>query len=88
MSREVRERHPRVVDYRLAGGEALLLHLDSGAYHELNPVGAAIWSLLNGERDVPEIAKALGRRLEDPPEDLEAFVSTFLDELRARDLVS
>ena len=84
---ESTEPHPRVVDYQLTGGEALLLHLDSGSYHELNPVGAAIWELLDGNRSVPEITEALKHRIQDPPEDLDGIVAEFLDELRERDLL-
>jgi hypothetical protein len=84
----VRARHPRVVDYRLTGGEALLLHLDSGEYHELNPVGAAIWELVDGRRSVSEITEALRQRVEGPPEELTAIVSAFLDDLLQRDLLT
>lgn len=80
-------RNPDVVDARLAEDEAVLLHLDSGAYHELNPVGAEIWELLDGDRTAREIASALRSRVEDPPGDLETVVSEFLSELRERDLV-
>lgn len=75
------------MDARLAQDEAVLLHLDSGAYHELNPVGAEIWELLDGERGAGEITAELRTRVMDPPEDLEEIVSDYLDELRERDLV-
>lgn len=75
------------MDARLAQDEAVLLHLDSGAYHELNPVGAEIWELLDGERGAGEITAELRARVMDPPEDLEEIVSDYLDELRERDLV-
>lgn len=81
-------RHPDVTHSRLTDGQAVLLHLESGEYHELNPVGAAIWSLLDGERGVDEIAGDLRDRVEDPPDDLAAVVRDFLGELRERDLVT
>lgn len=75
------------MDARLAEDEAVLLNLESGAYHELNPVGAEIWELLNGERGTGEITAELRTRVMDPPDDLERIVSDYLAELRERDLV-
>ncbi len=87
MDRSNHERNPTVVDYRLRGGEALLLHLESGAYHELNRIGAEIWDLVDGRRTASEIADQLRVRLEDPPEDLEAIVSEYLADLEERGLL-
>jgi hypothetical protein len=80
-------KNPRIVDSRLKGGEAVLLHLDSGAYHELNPLGAAIWDLLDGTRTPPEIAQELNSLVEDAPADLEEVIVEFLDQMRRRDLI-
>lgn len=80
-------RNPDVVSSRLTGGEAVLLHLESGEYHELNPTGAAIWDLLDGQHSVSQIATALRDRVEEPPEDLDDAVRSFLDELDERDLI-
>ncbi len=77
-----------MVDYRLTGGEALLLHLDTGAYHELNTVGSVIWDLLDGERSVEDLSDALAERLLDPPSDLESVVVVFLENLRQRGLLA
>jgi len=41
------------------GGEAVILHLESGVYHGLNAVGAAIWTLLREPRTVGEIQEAI-----------------------------
>lgn len=76
-----------MVHQELAGGEVVLLHLETGAYHELDPVGAAIWDLLDGERDPSLVAGALRTRVKDPPDNLEAEVTRFLGELRERDLI-
>lgn len=80
-------RNPRVVSARLARGEVLLLHLESGAYHELNALGGVIWDLLEGDRSPSEIAAEVRDRVDDPPEDLEEIVSRFLERLRERDLL-
>lgn len=75
------------MDARLAEGQVVLLHLESGAYHELNPVGARIWDLVDGDRSAAEIADELRSRVEDPPEELPEIVTRYLVELRDRDLV-
>jgi hypothetical protein len=80
-------KNPRVVHSRLARGEAVLLNLDSGAYHELNPIGAAIWDLLDGHRSASQIADELRAQVDDPPDDLFDVVTGFLAELRQGDLI-
>ena len=37
------------------GDEAVILHPGSGTYYGLNPVGAAVWSLIQQPRSVPEL---------------------------------
>ena len=82
-----RPRHGTNVVYRrLADGEAVLLHLGSGAYHELNAVGALLWELLDGRRDLPSLTAELAEVVEDPPPDLETVVASFVADLRQRDL--
>lgn len=88
MSPAIPSRHEKVVHHELADGEVVLLHLESGAYHELNEVGALIWELLDGERDVSRIAREVRSRVEEPPDDLENEVAGFLTDLRERDLIT
>jgi len=80
-------RNPDVVASRLRDGGLVILHLESGEYHELNRVGAAIWDLIDGTLSPPEIARELRPDLEGAPDDLESVVATYLSELRERDLV-
>lgn len=77
-----------MVHQELSGGEVVLLHLESGAYHELNPVGALIWELLDGDRTVSDVVSEVRQRVDDPPEDLDRVVEEFLGELRRRDLIA
>ena len=79
---------PRVVHSRLAGGERVLLHLETGQYHELNTIGSMIWDLLDGYRDTPEIAAEVGAQVDASPGDLEQIVTEFITQLRERGLVS
>lgn len=80
-------RNPKVVHSQLAEGEAVLLHLDSGAYHELNPIGAVIWDLLDGSRSKAQIVDEVRERVDDAPDDLEEIVADYLAQLRERDLI-
>ncbi len=82
------ERNPNVVARELAAESgAVLLHLDSGSYHGLNPLGWAIWGLIDGERSAQDVAVDLRRQFDDAPPELEADVQAFLDGLRERDLI-
>jgi hypothetical protein len=82
-------RNPQVVYRELAGeGGAVLLHLESGAYHGLNETGVLIWSLIDGERTLDELVAELRERLDGAPEDLGAETERFLTDLRERDLLA
>lgn len=73
---------------RLDDGEgAVVLHLDSGAYHQLNKVGTLIWELLEQEPTVPELVARVRDRVDGAPADLEEDVQTFIAALAERDLV-
>jgi len=72
----------------LAEGEGgVLLHLESGSYHGVNPVGLVIWELLEDERSVADLVNAVRDRVEDPPPELESDVMDFLTGVEARDLL-
>ncbi len=77
-----------VVYRELAADEgAVLLHVESGAYHGLNGTGSLIWSLIDGERTRDDIVRELQARLDDPPRGIGDDVDHFLDDLRLRNLV-
>jgi hypothetical protein len=81
-------RNPDVVSRNLAEGEgAVLLHLVSGQYHGVNPIGLAIWDLIARERTVQEVVDGVRDRVEDSPPDLESDVIEFLTQVHERDLV-
>ena len=81
-------RNPSVVARDLGEGEgAVLLHLGSGQYHGLNPVGLAGWESLEEERSVADVIAALRDRVEDPPAQLDDDVLAFLRGAHERDLI-
>jgi hypothetical protein len=84
----VLRKNPNVAYRTLAaGGGAVILHLESGEYHGINEVGCAIWELIDGSRTVEEVADAVRRDVDDPPNDLVEDVISFLEVMQERDLV-
>ena len=80
--------NPRSTFRELAEGSGgVLLHLDTAAYHGLNEMGVAIWSLIEPGITFGALVGALRARITDAPPSLDDDVATFLDELRQRDLV-
>lgn len=69
-------------------GEVVLLDHVSGALHVLNPVAAAIWSELDGERTLEEIVARLSEATGSENSRVRADVSGFLDELRSGGLLA
>jgi Coenzyme PQQ synthesis protein D (PqqD) len=81
-------RNPRVVSRNLADETgALLLHLDTTAYHGLDEIGEMVWSSLEQPIAFESLILALRARLEDPPPNLEDDIVEFLRDLKARDLL-
>jgi len=72
----------------LAGEDgAVLLHLGSGQYHTLNPVGARIWELLEAPMSEAELTRRIVAEFEANDEAVAQDVKTFLGELLERKLV-
>jgi PqqD family protein of HPr-rel-A system len=72
----------------LAGDEgAVLLHLGSGDYHTLNPVGARIWEILETPMSESELTRRIEAEFEASDEAVAQDVQTFLHELVERKLV-
>jgi hypothetical protein len=68
-------------------GETALLHLKTGVYYGLNPVGARIWSLIQQPRRVEEIRDALSQEYQVEAEPCEQDVIALLEKLLAEGLV-
>jgi Coenzyme PQQ synthesis protein D (PqqD) len=83
------QRNPKVVARQLGEPEgAVLLHLDTGAYHGLNPVGFLVWDLIDGERTVTELVAGVRTRIPDAPPAVEQDVLVFLEAALERDLIA
>jgi hypothetical protein len=83
------QRNERAVFRELADNEGgVLLHLDSGAYHGLNPIGTLIWSLIGDGSTLANLVEGVRSRLGEAPADLQTDVEGFIEDLIQRDLLT
>jgi hypothetical protein len=81
-------RSPRAAFHPLAEGQGgVLLHVDTGAYHGLNRVGALIWEMLEPPVSFSSLLEGLRARFNDPPPAIGDEIQVFLEDLNARDLI-
>ena len=69
---------------RMMDGEAVLVHPGQGRVRVLNPVGARLWELADGGRDIAALAAALVAEYDVSPERAEADVLAFCADLVRR----
>jgi hypothetical protein len=81
-------KNPDVVARELAESDgAVLLNLETGAYHGLNPTGLATWDSIDGVRTLTQLAEAVRARFPDAPDTLRTDVMRFVESALERDLV-
>lgn len=81
-------RNQRVVYRTLADRSgAVLLHLDTAAYHGVNEVGGLVWDLLGDEITFDSLISRVETQLDDIPSSLQEDIAKFLSDLSARDLI-
>ena len=73
---------------RKVGEELVILHLNSGTYFGLDPVGARIWELIGEDKTLAEICEVLLKEYDVPREDLERDTINLLEDLLAQDLIT
>ena len=66
---------------------AVLLHLETGAYHGLNPVGFVVWELIDDRRTVADLVDGVRDRIKNAPPEVDQDVMKFLEAALARDLI-
>jgi hypothetical protein len=69
-------------------GELVLLDTSSGTLHALNPIGAAVWSELDGQRDVETIVADLSAAARADVDRVRGDVMSFLEQLSRGGLLS
>jgi hypothetical protein len=83
----VRPRRLEGVLSQEAQGQTVLLRMGDGGYYALDEVGARIWELCDGERDLTEIVAVLCSEFDAPEELVMSDVVEFVDELRGEELL-
>jgi hypothetical protein len=68
-------------------GDAAVLHLGSGLYFGLDPVGARVWELVQEPIAVTAVIDALEQEFEATRGQLEADVAAFLESLTSHGLL-
>lgn len=69
------------------GEEAAILHMRSGIYYGLDPVGARVWNLLERPRSVEELRAALIEEYEVEPAKCEGDLLALLERLSTEGLI-
>jgi hypothetical protein len=86
---QVVQRNERAIFRELSENEgSVLLHLDSGAYHGLNPIGTLIWNMIGDGATLHDLIEGVRSQLTDPPASLRSDVEAFIDDLAGRDLLT
>ncbi|MGO9976523.1 MAG: pyrroloquinoline quinone biosynthesis peptide chaperone PqqD [Solirubrobacteraceae bacterium] len=70
-----------------AQGQTVLLRLEDGGYYALDEVGARIWELCDGQRDVGEIVRTLCEEFDAPESTIRADALEFMNDLRRERLL-
>lgn len=68
-------------------GEAAILNLDTGLYYALDPVGAAVWNLLEQPRTVAALREAILAEYEVDAPSCERDLFELLENLAAEGLI-
>lgn len=72
---------------KVVDGEAVLIHLTTGAYYSLEKVGGRIWELIDGGVPPQQIVEVVSGEYRTPVERVRADLDRLLDELRREKLV-
>lgn len=75
------------VKWRVLDEEGVLVHLESGTYFSLNPVGLFIWDRCTGGLTVRDIAEGVVAEFEVEAEEARGDLEEFLEALADQDLI-
>ena len=67
--------------------DLMMLNVEQGAYYSLDPIGAEIWKLLEQPASVQAVVDNLQRRYAVSPEQCQADVLAFLEEMQKNGMI-
>jgi len=73
---------------KVIDGEAIIINLTNGLYYSLAGVGSEVWTLIEAERSLAEMAAILGARYAVPSGDVATDLERLAQELLDEDLVA
>jgi Coenzyme PQQ synthesis protein D (PqqD) len=78
---------PDVLEAEL-GGEAVLLHLGTKRYFQLNVTGLVVWAAVRDRLTEADVVRRLGAEFGAPPDEARSEMRRLLEELVEQELVS
>ncbi len=78
--------NPEVMTSRV-GGELVLLHVESGVYFGIDPVGTVVWESLKLGQTPAQIIATIGAEYADVPPEMSEQVTGFLQDLLDREII-
>ena len=78
---------PEHIVYRAFAAETVVLNLQTGRYHGLNPTGGRMLATLDGVGRISAAAQELASQYDQSAEALEQDLCNFCDELLSRGLI-
>jgi hypothetical protein len=78
---------PDHVVFRVFAAETVVLNINTGQYHGLNPVAGSMLETLQGTPDLRRASQALAEEFEQPLERIEHDLRAFCDDLASRGLL-
>ncbi|MBP8002147.1 MAG: PqqD family protein [Candidatus Promineifilaceae bacterium] len=73
--------------YEVVAGEAILIHLDTGAYFSLNAIGTEFWQMLDGQQTIRDHATTVANKYAVDVSMVVADLLELADKMAPEDLV-
>ena len=73
--------------FEVVGGEAIVIHLDTGTYYSLDEIGTIFWEMLDGHKTLADIGAHIAERYEVEPEMVTGDLVELADDLVTERLV-
>ena len=73
---------------RIVDNEAVLVLPGKGKVKVLNEVGAAVWQLINGKRNIQQISSEISKQFEGDQQTIEQDILHFIVELTEREIIT